>query len=499
VIWHPAAHFFSASNLDLVALPNKCLALKQNFVWHGFAMTSVGSVENQTFRNGDRMKKQSRFQQKIGMLFSTLLICSSTMAQTQTTSTTGAPSTRMGQYITHLYQSILGRQPDVSGFYFWYDALNSGRVSCSQLPANFLSSREFLQRNNQLNSAQFMTTMYRLVFQREPDAGGLQFWFNHIINSNVDRQGIVQAFLTSPEFNTQCASYGLGGSGVFYMTTPLKSPDMKNLVKTCYDSFGTGSNGVQCIQNAMSTDTVNTCISKGYSTTERLDCIRVAISSATVNSCWSSFYSSSERTSCLEARKTDDVIEACRSGLYSSDDRLSCIENAVYADNVRSCMSKFYSAADRIECAKTPMPVDVIQTCTDNFYSSSDELRCIRSGAISDAIKACTAEFYSVSTELSCIASAKPADIVHACSDSYYSDANTLSCISTASSVQIVNTCRSAFYSDVDRLTCSQASDINVVRSCIQQYPYSSSNALTCISNGWVYATSPTSSSAAGE
>ncbi len=100
------------------------------------------------------------------------------------------------EFATRLYSVVLGRDPDPAGFFSWINFLDAtgdfeGAVK------GFLLSPEFLAR---ADNSQFVRTLYQTALFREPDPEG--FAFNlHLVNSGaVSLEGLIDAFLGSPEF-----------------------------------------------------------------------------------------------------------------------------------------------------------------------------------------------------------------------------------------------------------------------------------------------------------
>ena len=74
-------------------------------------------------------------------------------------------------FVTRLYEICLEREPDQGGFNNWVNSLRSGRVTGSQAARGFLFSNEFTSRN--LDSRTYVVCLYRTMFGREADDAGL--------------------------------------------------------------------------------------------------------------------------------------------------------------------------------------------------------------------------------------------------------------------------------------------------------------------------------------
>jgi len=80
--------------------------------------------------------------------------------------------------IVSLYTSLFNRAPDADGLNFWTQALSNGG-SLISITQGFLGTAEAtaIYPASQ-TSAQFVTAFYKTVFGRAPDPGGLTFWTN---------------------------------------------------------------------------------------------------------------------------------------------------------------------------------------------------------------------------------------------------------------------------------------------------------------------------------
>lgn len=104
--------------------------------------------------------------------------------------------------IVRLYVALLRRVPDADGFRFWVAERNAGRTLAS-VAASFQSSSEFLDANDELTNAAFVTLLYQNVLERQPDAGGAAFWVGQLDAGTRTRADVVLAFTESAEFKAQ--------------------------------------------------------------------------------------------------------------------------------------------------------------------------------------------------------------------------------------------------------------------------------------------------------
>lgn len=67
----------------------------------------------------------------------------------------GGTDVSNGDFVRHIYEGVLGREPEASGYQFWTDGLNSGVSNCSQTLADISESSE----NKAITNAIFAPTV----------------------------------------------------------------------------------------------------------------------------------------------------------------------------------------------------------------------------------------------------------------------------------------------------------------------------------------------------
>lgn len=161
--------------------------------------------------------------------------------------TAGTQLTQSQRFVVHLYQDVLGRQPDSSGLAFWATNLDLGTFTQGQVSIGFVTSDEYrantirsyfqdiLGRGPEVaevdaymgqfragrsqdqiresffasdefsarfshNSAAFVAQLYSQVLGRTGSAGEVNFWVNVLRSTNGDRTLVARSFLTSSEY-----------------------------------------------------------------------------------------------------------------------------------------------------------------------------------------------------------------------------------------------------------------------------------------------------------
>ena len=113
---------------------------------------------------------------------------------------------RIERFVTRLYEKCLGREADPTGLKTWTDQLKEGKMTASDVAAQFFSSEE--SRGKGHSNEEFVKVLYRTMMDREFDAEGLKTWADQL-KAGKSRAWVFKQFCDSVEFQTLCANYTL--------------------------------------------------------------------------------------------------------------------------------------------------------------------------------------------------------------------------------------------------------------------------------------------------
>jgi hypothetical protein len=113
-------------------------------------------------------------------------------------------STSATAFIERFYSNILGRASDPDGLAAWLNVINT--QSAAAVAQGFLNSAEFLNKN--LDDSAFVDILYRTLFDREGDAGGVAVWMDELTAGKL-REMVIWGFLRSTEFKNLADSFGV--------------------------------------------------------------------------------------------------------------------------------------------------------------------------------------------------------------------------------------------------------------------------------------------------
>jgi hypothetical protein len=109
-------------------------------------------------------------------------------------------------FVRRFYTVALERKPDTQGFLDWCDSLDKGNNDGAGIGQGFILSDEFRGKN--LSNVDYLVTLYRTFFDREPDEEGFAYWLGQMRNG-VKRKVVLAGFINSKEFADVCADYGI--------------------------------------------------------------------------------------------------------------------------------------------------------------------------------------------------------------------------------------------------------------------------------------------------
>lgn len=138
-------------------------------------------------------------------------------------------SPEFGQRVSplcRLYMAAFARIPDYGGLVYWLSAERAGS-NVNQIAQLFVTSPEFLMRYGSLNLLEFVSRVYQNVLGRTADPGGLAYWTSLLQASTIDRGGLLLAFSESAE--NQLRTSGTVNATLGYVGLLRRSPDPSGL------------------------------------------------------------------------------------------------------------------------------------------------------------------------------------------------------------------------------------------------------------------------------
>ena len=114
-------------------------------------------------------------------------------------------------FVKRIYIYVLDREPEKEGAAFWSKQLWEFKNTGAEVAQGFIFSPEFEARNT--TDDEFVTILYKTFFGRDPEDEGKAFWLNQLATKTMDRVAVANGFIYSQEWADTCASYGIRSGG----------------------------------------------------------------------------------------------------------------------------------------------------------------------------------------------------------------------------------------------------------------------------------------------
>ncbi len=110
-------------------------------------------------------------------------------------------------YVKRLYSLILNRQAEEAGVVYWTNQLMSGALTGRGIIRSFFVQPEWTTKN--YPAEEVIKIIYRTMLGREPDPSGFAFWVNVYKKTNGSTTEITKGFSESIEFRNICSDAGI--------------------------------------------------------------------------------------------------------------------------------------------------------------------------------------------------------------------------------------------------------------------------------------------------
>ena len=111
-------------------------------------------------------------------------------------------------FVKMLYDTILGRLYDDSGFDYWKEQLNTGVFTASQVAERFVFSGELSSKVEKMDNEEFITFLYRSLLSRTPDSSGFKNWVDYM-DSGASKLDTLRAFMSNKEWHDICHMFNV--------------------------------------------------------------------------------------------------------------------------------------------------------------------------------------------------------------------------------------------------------------------------------------------------
>ena len=103
-----------------------------------------------------------------------------------------------GSYAGRMYKVLFDREADLGGLEFWLDSIDKG-MSRVDIANAFVLSEEFKSTFGNMSNEEFLAKLYLNMADRAADAEGHEFWMKHLTDGTMDRSDVARFFAESDE------------------------------------------------------------------------------------------------------------------------------------------------------------------------------------------------------------------------------------------------------------------------------------------------------------
>ena len=128
-------------------------------------------------------------------------------------------------FVTRLYKLCLNREPDGPGLNDWVNKLKTKQITAAEAVQGFFYSSEMNRLN--LSDDEWIERCYKVMMDRSSDAGGKAYW-KGVLREQM-KKDVLKGFIDSPEFTKICQDYGITKGTISDPT------GLKGFVARCYN------------------------------------------------------------------------------------------------------------------------------------------------------------------------------------------------------------------------------------------------------------------------
>lgn len=101
--------------------------------------------------------------------------------------------------VLRLYRAFFRRDAEIGGANYWL-GLSAVGVSIDSISAEFALSQEFVNTYGSVDNRQYLEILYQNILGRQPDATGFNYWLGQLDSGALDRGGVVRWIAANDEF-----------------------------------------------------------------------------------------------------------------------------------------------------------------------------------------------------------------------------------------------------------------------------------------------------------
>ena len=115
-----------------------------------------------------------------------------------------ADSPTLYGFVTRMYEVVLDREPETGGYAYWTQSLYTKEKTAADIVHGFFFSSEY--QNKKKSNEDVVKDYYKAMLNREPDTEGFKHWTDRM-NAYMTMDAIAYGFVGSNEFKGLCEKY----------------------------------------------------------------------------------------------------------------------------------------------------------------------------------------------------------------------------------------------------------------------------------------------------
>ncbi len=146
----------------------------------------------------------------------------------------GTQKKMVTDFVTRLYTLVLERNPDPTGLNEWVQVLMDKETTGAEVVRDFILSPEFVDKN--VSDEAYIEILYNTCMNRPSDNNGKSAWLKRF-EDGFSRTYVLRGFIESDEFSKICKSYGIERGNIKLTEYRDQNDGVTRYVTRCYSLF----------------------------------------------------------------------------------------------------------------------------------------------------------------------------------------------------------------------------------------------------------------------
>ncbi len=112
----------------------------------------------------------------------------------------------VSHFVKRMYEVVLDRECETKGYCYWGNQICTHKLTGADMAWKFVFSTEYLEKKS--TDEEYVTMLYKSIMGRDPEEGGMKYWLD-AMKHGASREHILNEFVKSQEYADICAKYGI--------------------------------------------------------------------------------------------------------------------------------------------------------------------------------------------------------------------------------------------------------------------------------------------------